>query len=57
MHPMNSVYIDSCPDCDGLDVRLIKVISEELEELQVEVRCQECGVEWIDYVGSENDWH
>ncbi len=55
MKPANSVYVDSCPDCDALDVRLIKVISEDINELQVKVRCQECGVEWIDYIGSEND--
>lgn len=52
MQQTNSLYLDSCPECDSLDVRLIKVISEELSELQVEVRCQECGVEWIDFVGA-----
>jgi uncharacterized Zn finger protein len=57
MQQNSSLYVDSCPECDSLEVRLIKVISEELDELQVEVRCEECGVEWIDYVGAQNDRH
>lgn len=51
----SSDFIDSCPECDSLNIRAVDTMpisSEELEQTDwpVEVYCQDCGADWRDYV-------
>lgn len=49
-----NVYIDSCPECDSLDVRVFgDRIKKTSNMVEIEVRCQECGASWFDYLEGE----
>ena len=62
MKQQSSLYLDSCPECDSLDVRLVRIVSDppdsydkmiDREEIKAEIRCEECAAEWLDYIGNE----
>lgn len=48
---MSDYFLDACPECISLNVRVL--FEESLDtETQVEVKCQDCGYEWIDFIES-----
>lgn len=41
----NRPYYDTCPECDGMNVR----ITDEMDDGMIRLYCYECGAEWDDY--------
>lgn len=50
MNSSDLKYIDNCPECESWNIRVLGNIITKDNESKLEIKCQDCGAGWLDYV-------
>ena len=49
-------YTEVCPECEGWDIRITETKDAEKDnELEILVKCHECGFEWVDFMDKKEE--